>query len=125
MDFLSISKGFKTIFYGDVTKMMKKKLSKLIRPKCCHSELVRLLSTPPFLPLCRLRGGGRCKILGVLMTFPCYTFLQTRNIGVAKCLYLTYFQKYWGCYSTPQHPQFRCPCILLGPLLYGFHIHSC
>ena len=35
------------------------------------------------------------------MTFWCSTLLWSRNIGVAKCKYLTYFKKYWGCYSTP------------------------
>ena len=35
------------------------------------------------------------------MTFPCGTSLQSRNIGGAKCLYFTYFKKYWGCYSIP------------------------
>ena len=50
------------------------------------------------------RGGGRCKILGVLMTFPCGTLLQSRNIGGAKSLYFTYFKKYWECYSTPSTP---------------------
>ena len=30
-----------------------------------------------------IRGGGRCKILGVLMTVPCSTVLQSRNIGGA------------------------------------------
>ena len=46
------------------------------------------------------RGGGRCKILGVLMNFPCGTFLQSRNIVDARCLYFTYFKKYWGFCST-------------------------
>ena len=28
----------------------------------------------------RRRGGGSCKILGMLMTFPCGTFLQSKNV---------------------------------------------
>ena len=58
------------------------------------------------------RGGGRCRTLGVLITFPFSTFLHSRNIGGAKCLYFTYFKKCWGCYSTPSTPQFRRPCLV-------------
>ena len=42
------------------------------------------------------RGRGRCKILGVLMPFPCGTFFQSRNIGGSECSYFTYLKKYWG-----------------------------
>ena len=46
------------------------------------------------------------------MTFPCYTFLQTRNIGDAKGLYFTYLKKYWGCYSTAITPSSAAPTML-------------
>ena len=45
--------------------------------------------------------GGRCNILGVLMTLLHGTFHQSKKIRGAKCLYFTYFKKYWGCNSTP------------------------
>ena len=46
------------------------------------------------------RGAGICKILGVLLNFWCSAFLWSKNIRGAECYYLTYFKKYWGCYST-------------------------
>ena len=67
------------------------------------------------------RGGGRCKILGVLMTFPYGTFLQFRNIGGAKCSYFACFEKYWGCYSTPSTPSFATPVRSICPSVSRCH----
>ena len=49
------------------------------------------------------------------MTFFYDIFLQSRNIGGAKCLQFTYFQNYWGCYSFPSTPSFAAP-VISGPL---------
>ena len=52
------------------------------------------------------RGAGRCKILWVLMTFLCSTFLWSRNIGDAKChnIILPISRSIWGAMAPPAPP---------------------
>ena len=49
----------------------------------------------------RRRGGGSCKILGMLMTFPCGTFLQSKNIGGANPYILPISRNIGGAIVPP------------------------
>ena len=49
-----------------------------------------------------LRSVGRCKILGVLMTFVTHLSCTPEILGVLNTI--PYFEKYWGCYSTQSTP---------------------
>jgi len=81
-----------TVRLGGAAACMRKTTCEL----CKGGTIWLTMHRPP-------RGSGRCKILGMLMNFPCGSFLliQVEILGVINAYILPYCKKYWGCCGSP------------------------